>query len=304
SFGIMKSIGYNPYPFFFNESGAHWLPAKTSYDYYRKQENNVLKVWSNTDRFYKKVLRNMEILDKKAIEKKADTYPIQLFIFPVYLISALPFIKKYEISDVLMGNEFDDPLAMESYNGITHYYGVFDQTWEFAEFFTEFMQGKGFHSSLWSIVYPVFGSMIENMLIKKFPDLYALQRSCHSCRSVKGKIIPCGKCTKCLGVRMFIENAGGDPSKILYKNDNKSLINEVEQSRIRLDPDEVKYLKAFIQNSKRENNHVGGVHLMPGEKEHFSRTPEPYMKEFQNFFKDWSNGLWEMHGNQWVKLEG
>ncbi|MHB1662484.1 MAG: metal-binding protein, partial [Thermoplasmataceae archaeon] len=112
SMGIMKKIGEDVHPFFFNESGSHWLPAKTSYEYFRNSGYNPLKVWSNTDRFYKKTLRNMDILDKRQIERKTDTYPVQLFIFPVYLLSSLPLVIKLGVSNIIMGNEFDDPLAM------------------------------------------------------------------------------------------------------------------------------------------------------------------------------------------------
>ncbi|MHB1493202.1 MAG: metal-binding protein [Thermoplasmataceae archaeon] len=299
SMGIMKKIGEDVHPFFFNESGSHWLPAKTSYEYFRNSGYNPLKVWSNTDRFYKKTLRNMDILDKRQIERKTDTYPVQLFIFPVYLLSSLPLVIKLGVSNIIMGNEFDDPLAMELFNGINHFYGVYDQTWDFATAFNEFLHNKNINSSLWSIVYPVFGSMIEKILIKEFPELFSLQRSCHSCRSVKGSIIPCGKCTKCLGVRMFIENAGGDPSKIYYENGGSQLMKEVEKARMRLDPDELHYLKQYLVHSNRVSDHVEGIHRMPGESMEFSRTPEGLRNTFKEFFGKWTNGTWELVEGKW-----
>lgn len=303
SMGIMRQMNYDIKPFFYNESGAHWLPAKTSYYYFKNMGLDVMKVWSNTDRYYKKTLRNMEIMDKRQIEKKADSYPIQLFIFPVYLLASLPFVYKHGISNMIMGNEFDDPTAMERYKGIEHYFGVYDQTWDFAVAFNKFLSSKGINSSLWSIVYPVFGSVIEKALINEFPDLYKLQRSCHSCKSIKGTIIPCGKCTKCLGVRMFIENAEGDPSVVHYEKDTKSLMNQVEMAKMRLDPDELYYLKQYLAESKRINNHVEGIHLMPGESETFSRTPEDMRKDFRKFFEKWTNGTWELNDGKWVRKE-
>ncbi len=301
SMGIMRQMSYDVKPFFYNESGAHWLPAKTSYYHFKNMGLDVMKVWSNTDRYYKKILRNMDIMDKKQIERKADSYPIQLFIFPVYLLASLPFVYKYGISNMIMGNEFDDPTAMESYKGIEHYFGVYDQTWDFAVAFSNFMESKGLNSKLWSIVYPVFGSVIEKALINEFPDLYSLQRSCHSCKSVKGTVIPCGKCTKCLGVRMFIENAQGDPTIVHYEKDTESLMRQVEKAKMRLDPDELYYLKQYLTKSNRINNHVEGIHLMPGESETFSLTPPEMRNGFRKFFEKWTNGTWELTDGKWIR---
>ena len=102
---------------------------------------------------------------------------------------------------------------------------------------------------------------------------------------------------------MFIENAEGDPSIVHYEKDTESLMREVEHAKMRLDPDELYYLKQFLSESKRINNHVEGIHLMPGESETFSRTPEEMRNGFRKFFEKWTNGIWELSNGKWVRNE-
>ncbi|MEM0156873.1 MAG: metal-binding protein [Thermoplasmataceae archaeon] len=308
SYGMLKDIDPDTHAFYFNESGGHWLTAKTAYDYYSAEFSNVHKVWSNVDRFYRYVLRNMTILDQRIINTKTDTYPVQLFIFPVYVMSMIPVAIKHGINGAVLGDEFDDPSDMQPFHGIRHYYGIYDQTLDFNRFMTGYLHSKGIDFTVWSAVYPVTGGVVENILIKRYPDLFRLQRSCHSCRSIKGKIIPCGKCSKCLGILMFILSAGGDPHDILYSTESiENLKDNVSREKMRLDTDELNYMKArlgFIETSEMERlQHVSGMHLLPGEEQLFQHVPDRYREGIMKIISQYAPVSYTYTGGSWEKSE-
>ncbi|MGP6239289.1 metal-binding protein [Cuniculiplasma sp. SKW4] len=301
--GLMEEIGEKPLALFFNESGGHWKLALPSHRYFTENGIESLKVWSNVDRFYNFMNRNMKILKERAFQW-ADDYPVQLFTFPVYLISFIPALVKYGIGNILMGNEFDDPLEEPPFKGIRHYYGVYDQTPEFQRRFSGYLTHKGIQATLWSAVYPIYGSVVEDILVNRYPDLYSLQRSCHSCHyDHNSKVVPCGKCSKCLGVRLFIEYARGDPRTIFYP-DAGNLLDLVERERLKLDPEE---LSCMIEGIKTGNfnkkTHVSGIHILPEEKRVFSQIPEKFREPVGNILKKYTSGCWKLKNNGWVQTD-
>ncbi|NOL59248.1 metal-binding protein, partial [Ferroplasma acidiphilum] len=69
----------------------------------------------------------------------------------------------------------------------------------------------------------------------------------HSCHRKDGVIEPCGKCSKCLGILLFIEASGGKPEDILYSSDDVRLLKRrLSKARLRLDPDERIYAESKI----------------------------------------------------------
>lgn len=308
TYGLMKEIGSNVFSVFFNESGGHWRTAKTSFDYFSRNFQNVKKVWSNADRFYKFMIRRMNVFDQTEVAKLADTYPVQLFIFPVYVFSLIPIITKYGIGNILMGNEFDDPRDMPEYHGIKHYFGVFDQSSDFGDMVTSYLSEKGIHSRLWSAVYPISGLLVEQILISRYHDLFLQQRSCHSCHFEKGNIVPCGKCSKCLGVMSFIVASGGNPLEVGYSEDAvRNLRENIEKTRMRLDTDEMNYIKASQSgiSDDRLNSleHVKGIHHLENEREPLESVPDIFRERILDIFKEYSSGIFGLSGNGWIKSE-
>ena len=304
TYGMMRESGAETYAFFFNESGGHWLTAKTSYEYYSSNFKNVKKVWSNIDRFYRWAQLRLKILDFAVVNKRADDYPIQLFTFPVYVFSFIPFLKAYSISGLLLGDELDDPRELESYRGIKHYYGVFDQTWDFNSMTSEYLNAKGINSSLWSAVYPIFGSIVEKILVNRYHDLYMLQRSCHSCHYGNGKIIPCGECTKCMGILLFVKYAGGKTKEIGYDiEDGKLIIEKARKVRMRIDPDEMEFLTRFISGQKIPENlsHVEGIHILPWEDGRLSLIPDNFRKLLGEILEKYTEGTYALKNGVWER---
>lgn len=304
TYGMMREMGSTVYPYFFNESGKHWLAAKPAYDFMSETDENCMKVWSNVDRFYRFMLRRMKILDPAFLRKKTDTYPIQLFIFPVYVFSLLPLAFKHRIGNMLLGDEFDDPREMPPFHGIGHYYGIYDQSQDFNDYITSYLKEKGMGISQWSAVYSVTGSIVERILIERYPDLFRLQRSCHSCRAADGEVLQCGKCTKCLGVMLFILAAGGKPELIGFSAENVSNITELgEFSRIRLDHDELETVLARGgRKGGRIVEHVDGIHILPWEEAELSGIPLEFRLKTQKILEKYTSGKFSLEGKNWIRI--
>ncbi|MGC8608799.1 MAG: metal-binding protein, partial [Thermoplasmata archaeon] len=301
SFGIMNEINSVTYPVFFNESGGHWKTAKVAYDYFRNNIENTHKVWSNVDRFYGFMNNSMNILNRNEIAKKADSYPIQMFIFPVFIFSMLPYVKKYGIGNIILGDEFDDTVYETPYKGIKHYFGVYDQTNDFNITISEYFKKIGIDSDVFSIVYPIFGTLVEKILVNRYPDLFKNQRSCHLCRYEGKTVKPCGECTKCLGILLFVLNAGGNPEDIGYSRKNVTdLKANIEKANMRLDPSELSYLEQKVFEKKNLETHVEGIHILDGEKVPFSLVPDMYRSRIENILRAYSNGYYRLENGKWT----
>lgn len=304
TYGILNDLGMEVYPFFFNESGMHWLAAKTAYKEMKSSTDRTMKVWSNVDRFYRFMLARMKVLDPSFSRKKTDTYPIQLFIFPVYVFSLLPLALKKNIGHILIGDEFDDPREMPLYHGMRHYFGVYDQSSSFNDLMTEYFKTRGFRIELWSAVYTISGSVVERMLIERYPDLFRLQRSCHSCKSLNGQVIPCGVCTKCLGIILFVLAARGDPTKIGYSPaDVENVLQSADFKRIRLDHDE---LVTAIARSRlgigEVVDHVDGIHILPWEDRALSRIPQELRDKLTKLLEKYTIGYFKIDRESWIHI--
>ncbi len=302
TFGIMKEIDQKTIPYFFNESGGHWKAAKHSHDVLSR-EGESARVWSNIDRFYNFMNHLMPVLDPVVSFSWADDYPVQLFLFPVYIFAVLPSASSLSIGHILMGNELDDPAEEPPYRGIKHYYGVYDQSSDFQGRFSEYLMEKGFGITLWSALYNIYGSVVEDILVKRYPSLYKLQRSCHSCRYVEGDVYPCGKCSKCLGVRLFIAYAKGNPEEIHYPGSEK-LAEETRKERMKLDPDELQFLLDGLESGQyHEGTQVTGIHILPNEKEPMEKIPASYRNSIMKIISYYTTGVWKLENGHWIMVK-
>ncbi|HLH85551.1 MAG TPA: metal-binding protein [Thermoplasmataceae archaeon] len=306
TYGMLRELGHEPYALFFNESGGHWLTAKTAYSYYSANFPRVHKVWSNVDRFYHHMLSRMNILNPKVAGRRADDYPVQLFIFPVYVFSMIPIILQERIGNVVLGDEFDDPKEMPPFHGIRHYYGIYDQTADFNRYFSKYLRNKGIGTDVWSAVYPISGFMVEKILMERYRNLFSTQRSCHSCHVKDGSIIPCGVCSKCLGIQLFILGGGGDPTRIGYLRIETEKFEEMLRTgRVRLDPDEFEYPNRKLMGEPIPDrlNHVPGIHILPGENEPLSLVPAQFRAGILKIMSQTSSGFYELSSGGWTRID-
>ena len=77
-------------------------------------------------------------------------------------------------------------------------------------------------------------------------------------------------------------------------------------SRLRLDPDEINYTEmklGFINGDCQECDHINGIHILPYEKKPFSIVPEIFRDNIYNIFNKYSNGIYELKNNKWIKIQ-
>ena len=234
TYGMLKEIGAEVHPLYVNESGGHWRTALTAYRQFAENDPNTARVWTNVDRFYTFMLDQMRIIRRDHRKVWLDTYPIRLCIFPVYVFLLLPLFMCRKIGNLLIGSELDDPRTSTLFKGIKHYFGVYDQTQEFDLRMEQWYAKRLPGMRQWSAVRPISGMIVERVLGKRYPELARVQRSCHSCRFEKGTLVPCGHCSKCHGVLLFLLANQVDPEIMAYsKADVVALPARVAEGALR-----------------------------------------------------------------------
>jgi hypothetical protein len=302
TYGMLKEIGVEVHPLFVNESGGHWRTALTSYRQFVKNEPNTARVWTNVDRFYVFMLDHMRIIRPDHRKVWSDTYPIRLCIFPVYVFMLLPVFRRRKIGNLLIGSELDDPRVSPFFKGIKHYFGVYDQTQEFDLRMEQWYMKRLPGMRQWSAVRPISGLIVERVLTRRYPQLARDQRSCHSCHFEKDKIVPCGKCSKCQGILLFLLANQVDPSIIEYREEDvTALPKRVAKGVLRLDEDEREhslFLSKLPGLAGKEYSHIETLHLNKptGDLELLpARFRDPLLK----ILAEYTKGFTKLEGNSW-----
>jgi hypothetical protein len=302
---MLKELGAEVHPLYVNESGGHWRTALPAYRYFRDNYPNTARVWTNVDRFYTFMLDQMRIIRKDHRKIWADTYPIRLCIFPVYIFLLLPIIAKRRIGNILIGSEFDDPRMPPRFAGIRHFFGVYDQTQDFdvrmEQWFSHRMPGM----CQWSAVRSISGLIVERILTNRYPQLAQLQRSCHSCRFDHGTYLPCGKCSKCQGILLFLLANNVDPSIMGYSSkDVAALPARIVEGNLRLDEDEKNYalfLAKLLPNMKDGTLHIETIHINKPTSD-LQLLPSRFRLPILEILANYTKGFSMLKGESWVTV--
>jgi len=266
TYAMLKEIEAEVHPLYVNESGGHWRTALPAYRQFRDSDANTARVWTNVDRFYTFMLDKMRIIRKDHRKIWADTYPIRLCIFPVYVFLLLPIFAKHRIGNVLIGTELDDPRMSPYFAGIRHYFGIYDQTQDFDLRMEQWFSKRMPDMRQWSAVRSISGLIVERILTSRYPELARVQRSCHSCRFNHGSLLPCGKCSKCQGILLFLLANNVDPSIMGYNDEDvAALPARIAEGNLRLDEDEKNYAlfiaKLLPSLKDQETLHIETIHI-------------------------------------------
>ncbi|AKG38251.1 hypothetical protein MA03_01690 [Infirmifilum uzonense] len=247
-YGLLREVGCEPYPYFVNESGRHWFTALTAYKGLSSMDPRTRKVWTNVDRLFAFIEKNMRIVVPYYWKKNKEIYPVRLFWYAHFIFSVLPLAVKNNVGNVTMGNEFDDPTGLTyEFNGIRHYYATYDQSLDFDDYMTSFMAKRGIGIKQWSPLRPITPIIVLRILFNRYPELGVLQTSCHSTRIEGGVVKPCGTCFKCNGVLLMMLAEGLDPTIIRYERKHiETLPERLEKGLIRLEESLVKHSKYLI----------------------------------------------------------
>lgn len=305
TYGLLKELGSTVYPLYMNESGGHWRTALTAYQYHKKTESNTQRVWTNVDRFYSFMLDHLRFIRPDHRKIRHDTYPIRLCIFPFYVFSLLPIFIKEQIGNLLLGSEFDDLRYEIQYKGIKHYFGVYDQHQDYDARMNQWYEKRIPGLYQWSALRNISGLVDQNILARRYPALAKLQRSCHSCHIKNGVVYPCGNCSKCLGILLYLLANDLDPTLMKYRRkDIEDFYTNVEASSLKLDKDE-KDQSFFLLKQKDSVPKVQCVDHV--EKIHVHKStcdPLLYPKQFRNgllkILEEYTTGYCILKNEEWM----
>jgi len=305
TYGMLNDIGCKTYPLYVNESGGHWRTAIPAYRYHKSIDNKTQRVWTNIDRFYVFMLDNLKIIRPDHRKVWADTYPIRLCIFPFYVFLLLPIFTDKKIGNLLIGSEFDDLRINPEYLGIKHYYGIYDQHQDY-----DVLMNKWFSKRIpglfqWSAVRNISGLIVEKILVNRYPELAKYQRSCHSCHFQNDEVVPCGICSKCMGVLLFLLANKADPKIMNFKNQHiDNFFKNVKSSNLRLDEDEKNQSFFLIGNKDiilniKPVDHVEKIHINK-KTCNPNYIPEHLRFKIMSIINNYTTGKCELKNNNWI----
>lgn len=311
SYAVLGELGCEVYPFFLNEAGRHWFTALTAYRELSRLDPKTRKVWSNIDRLFAFIEKNMKIVVPRYWRKNREIYPIRLFWYAHYILAFLPLFAKYGVGNVVMGNEFDDTAGLTfEFKGIRHYYATYDQSADFDRYMTRWFRERGIGLAQWSPLRPISPLVVIRILFSRYPHLARLQTSCHSTRIEGGVVKPCGTCFKCNGVLLMLLAEGIEPGLIRYeKRHVDTLPQRIEKGMLRLEESIVKH--CLYKVAER------GLWKLPGaepvwhvEALHFDNVNSPpdfipfpaLRKRVLELFEKYTVGYVKLEGGKWVPM--
>jgi hypothetical protein len=211
TFGLLKEMGCEVHPIFVNESGRHWFTALNAYRHFGDHIPNTARVWTNADRVFNWMLRQLPFVRQDFERVRWDEYPIRLWTVAVFVFGALPLLKKRGIGRLVIGDEFDTTRRL-SFCGITHYDGLYDQSRYFDHILTRYFHRKGWGISQFSVIRPLSEILVQKTLIERYPELQCHQVSCHASHKQGNRVLPCGDCEKCRRIVGMLAAIGADPT--------------------------------------------------------------------------------------------
>lgn len=308
TYGLLKEAGADVHPLYVNESGGHWRTALAAYRYHKETEPNTARVWTNVDRFYNFMLDHLKFIRPDHRNVRADTYPVRLCIFPFYVFASLPIFVERGVGNLLIGSEFDDMREKPIYCGIPHYYGIYDQHQDFDLMMNKWYERRIPGMKQWSALRNISGLIVERILTKRYPHLARFQRSCHSCHIEKGEILPCGKCSKCCGVLLFLLANRVDPKIMNYRKKDIELFKKnAAFSNLRLDPDEKSHSLYLLYGEKQNTggyrkDHVEKIHINSATCD-INVIPLQFRDGLMSIIEQYTRGYCKLDEGEWKPVE-
>jgi hypothetical protein len=258
------------------------------------------------------MLDNLKFIRPDHRKVWADTYPIRLCIFPFYVFILLPIFVEKNIGNLLIGSEFDDLRSTPEYMGIQHYYGIYDQHQDFDIVMNSWYEKRLPTLIQWSAVRNISGLIVERILVNRYLDLARNQRSCHSCHFENKDFVPCGKCSKCLGVLLFLLANKVDPQIMKFKKEDvENFKRQIDPTNLRLDNDEKNH-SIYLINDKEELKKIDKLDFKPiehVEKIHINDTTcnpnyltDNYRNKIFSIIKNYTDGFCKLKDGQWIKI--
>jgi creatinine amidohydrolase/Fe(II)-dependent formamide hydrolase-like protein/7-cyano-7-deazaguanine synthase in queuosine biosynthesis len=249
SFGLMRELGKEVHPVFINESGRHWFTALNAYRYFAEEIPHTARVWTNSDRVFNWMLRQLPFIRQDFSKVRSDEYPIRLWTVAVFLFGTLPILRKRGIGRLLVGDEFDTTRRL-TFKSITHYDGLYDQSRYFDNAMTRYFHRKAWGISQFSVLRPLSELLVEKTLVERYPELQSHQVSCHACHKEGERVHPCGRCEKCRRIVGMLTAIGAEPGHCGYsKAQIEDCLRDLAVKDIHQETEGVEHL-AFLLNHR------------------------------------------------------
>jgi len=315
TYGLLRELDRDVAPVYVNESGRHWHTALLGHRLHEKKDPRTRRIWSSVDRLYVAANRLLPFVRKDFQRVAADVYPIQLFTFNSYQLGVAGLCLHEGRGTMLMGNEFDEGPWPEV-KGVRHWHAIYDQSQEFDLVLNAFFARKkwgGLRQT--SLLRSLSSLLIEDLLASRYPDLVAVQTSCHATHVERGRPVPCGRCSKCLGVLLFLLAGGHDPKKLRYKAaDAKALGARVAATHIKVDEAEAEHAMWLAQErgwrfegsangfAPRAHPEVQAIRFHP-EMSRRDAMPASLAADCYRIFATRAKGVLEKRGEDWVPAQ-
>ncbi|MCF8367531.1 MAG: creatininase family protein [Bacteroidales bacterium] len=310
SYGLINEIGKEAHPIFVNESGRHWFTALNSYRYFKQNVPDTSRVWTNSDRLFNWMLRNLSFIRKDFNTIRADDYPIRLWTVAVFSFGVLPLMKKRGLSRLLIGDEYDST-QKKNYKGITHYSGLFDQSKYFDEVLSRYYLKKGWAINQFSILRPLSEILIEKILAKRYPELQQHQISCHASHQKEDRIYPCGKCEKCRRIVGMLKAVDEDPERCGYTPEQiNQCLHDLMHKNIKQIGEDAKQLyfmlsqKGLLSKEGLKNGNPETLKLrFDNERSPINAIPTDLRKKIYTIFNAYADGVVQKRNGKWEEID-
>lgn len=254
TFGLLRELGIETQPLFVNESGRHWFSAVNGFRALRAMEPATAKVWTNCDRMFSWMLRQLPFVRQDFAKIRSDAYPIRLWTVAVFLFGVLPLVRKRRLGRLVIGDEYDTS-RWEKHEGIPHYAGLYDQSIWFDAALTRYFGRKSWGVHQLSLLRPVSELLIEKILVERYPDLLRSQVSCHAAHADGERMRPCGRCEKCRRIVAMLVALRADPGLCGYSEDQvRSCMESLHEKGLHQEQEDVAGLMALLENENENEN--------------------------------------------------
>jgi creatinine amidohydrolase/Fe(II)-dependent formamide hydrolase-like protein len=218
SYALLNEMGCETHPIFVNESGRHWFTAVNAHRHFSANIPHTARVWTNSDRVFAWMLRQLPFVRPDFAKLRSDEYPIRLWTVAIFVFAALPLLRQRGVGRLVIGDEFDTTVR-KTYQGIPHYDGLYDQSRFFDNALTRYYQQKRWNVCQFSLLRPLAEMLIQSILATRYPELQRHQVSCHSATVRGERTYPCGQCEKCRRIVGMLKAIGADPGNCGYSED-------------------------------------------------------------------------------------
>lgn len=314
SYGLLKELKKDVIPVFINESGRHWFTAINAYKYLNDTDPNCKKVWCNSDRIYNWMLRQMPCIRKDFSNIRADIYPVRLWTVGVFIFGALPIARKSGAGNIIIGNEYDTT-EKTSFEGISHYKALYDQSKHFDNALTRYYTKKGWNMFQFSILRSLSEILIMKILSHRYPQLQAHQVSCHAASLKEARSYPCGKCEKCRRIVSMLEVLNESAEKCGYTSDQISqAILKTGSSGVKQIGTDAQHLyfmllkknlipkKAANASFAREHSYIMKMRF-DSRRSALNDMPTGLFKQLLPIYMEYTGGAVERTQKQWVPMD-